>query len=118
MASLDILESVVVDETMPYSVYFASGSTSVDPDGMDVLVKIKRNAELLQPKRILIVGYTDRFGSAEENKALAEKRAREVAKALIQQGVPAASITVDSWGETVGSENIDENRRVEITFES
>mgnify|MGYP000389171580 CR=1 FL=1 len=37
---------------------------------------------------------------------------------LIQQGVPAASITVDSWGETVDSAIFDENRRVEITFES
>jgi len=32
--------------------------------------------------------------------------------------VPAASITVDAWGETVGQPELDENRRVEITFES
>ncbi|MGH1483229.1 MAG: OmpA family protein [Geminicoccales bacterium] len=118
MAGLDLLESAVIDEGAPYNIYFATGSTTVDPDGMDLLAKVKRNAELLQPTRILIVGYTDRFGTAEENKVLADKRAREVAKALIQQGVPAASITVDSWGETVKSDNIDENRRVEITFES
>jgi OOP family OmpA-OmpF porin len=85
---------------------------------MDTLVKVKRNAELLQPTRILIVGYADRHGNAEDNKKLAEQRARAVAKALIQRGVPAASITVDSWGETVDSANFDENRRVEIKFES
>ncbi len=118
MAGLDLIESAVVDEGAPYNVYFASGSTDVDPDGMDVLAKVKRNAELLQPARILVVGYTDRRGVAADNKKLANERAREVAKALIQQGVPAASITVDSWGETVGKENLDENRRVEITFES
>ncbi len=118
MASLDMIERAVVDETAPYNVYFASGSTEVDPDGMDVLMKVKQNAELLQPTRILVVGYTDRHGLADDNKELAEERAREVAKALIQRGVPAASISVDAWGETVGREQFDENRRVEISFES
>ena len=118
MASLDMIETAVVDESAPYNVYFASGSTDVDPDGMDVLAEVKKNAELLQPTRILVVGYADRHGLADDNKKLAEDRAREVAKALIQQGVPAASIAVDSWGETVGKSNFDENRRVEITFES
>ncbi len=116
--SLDIVEASVVDETAPYNVFFASGSTEVDPDGMDVLMRVKQNAELLQPTRILVTGYADRHGLADANKQLAEERAREVAKALIQRGVPAASIAVDSWGETVDSEVFDENRRVEITFES
>lgn len=118
MAGLDVLESAVIEEGAPYNIYFASGSTEVDPDGMDVIARIKRNAELLQPNRILVTGYTDRFGSAEENKRLAEERARRVAKTLIQRGVPAASITVDAWGETIESDNLDENRRVEISFES
>lgn len=118
MAGLDHLEAIIGQDTSPYNVYFASGSTAVDPDGMDVIARVKRNAELLQPTRILVTGYTDRHGTADENKKLAEERARSVAKALIQQGVPAASITVDSWGETVKSEILDENRRVEITFES
>ncbi len=118
MASLDYIEGTVVDEAAPYNIYFASGSIAIDPDGKDVLAKVKRNAELLQPTRILVVGYTDRHGLADDNKKLAEERAREVAKALIQEGLPAASITVDAWGETVGKLALDENRRVEITFES
>ena len=118
MAGLDYIEGTVIDEAAPYNVYFATGSTDIDPDGKDVLARVKRNAELLQPARILVVGYTDRHGLADDNKKLAERRAREVAKALIQEGVPAASITVDAWGETIGRPNLDENRRVEITFES
>ena len=118
MASLDLIEGTIADDTVPYSVFFASGSTEINPDGRDVLAEVKRNAELLQPARILVVGYTDRHGLAADNKKLADARARAVAKALIQEGVPAASITVDSWGETIGRENLDENRRVEITFES
>ncbi|MGI9449778.1 MAG: OmpA family protein [Geminicoccaceae bacterium] len=118
MAGLDYIEGTVIDESAPYNIYFATGSTDIDPDGKDVLARVKRNAELLQPTRILVVGYTDRHGLANDNKKLAEQRAREVAKALIQEGVPAASITVDAWGETIGKPNLDENRRVEITFES
>ncbi len=118
MARLDDLETAVVDVAAPYNVYFDSGSTAVDPDGMDVVARVKRNAELLQPTRILVTGYADRHGLADQNKELAYKRAREVAKALIQQGVPAASISIDAWGETVKGENLDENRRVEISFES
>lgn len=118
LAGLDYVESTVVDKTTPYNVYFASGETDIDPDGKDVLSQVRRNAELLQPTKIRVVGYTDRHGVAEDNKKLAEKRARNVAKALIQSGIPAASITVESWGETVSSTTLDENRRVEITFES
>ena len=118
MAALDLIESDVIDENTPYAVFFASGSTEIDPEGMDVVAKVQRSAQLLQPDRILITGYTDRHGNAEDNKRLAEERARRVAKALIQKGVPASSITVDAWGETVGRENFDENRRVEITFDS
>ena len=56
MASLDHVESAVIDETAPYNVYFASGSTSIDPDGLDVLARVKKNAELIQPARILVTG--------------------------------------------------------------
>ncbi len=118
MAGLDLLDAAMVDDSAPYNVFFASGSSTIDPDGMDVLVKVKRNAELVQPARILVVGYADRHGLAADNKKLAEQRARAVAKALIQQGVPAASITVDAWGESVSRPKIAENRRVEISFES
>lgn len=118
MAGMDYVESAVIVEGAPYAVYFDSGKTEVDPDGKDVLAKVKRNAELIQPNRILVVGYSDRHGTAADNKKLAEQRARAVAKELIRQGVPAAAITVDAWGETLSSSELDENRRVEISFES
>ena len=65
-----------------------------------------------------MVGYADRRGIAADNKRLAEQRAREVAKGLIEEGVPAAAITVNAWGETISADSLDENRRVEITFEN
>ncbi|MGI9500527.1 MAG: OmpA family protein, partial [Geminicoccaceae bacterium] len=113
MANLDAL----VNQGAPYSVFFASGDTGIDDEGRDVLARIKRNADLVQPARIVVVGYADRRGIAADNERLANERAREVAKALIEEGVPAAAITVDAWGETVSADSLDENRRVEISFE-
>ena len=106
------------NEGSPYSVFFASGETDIDDEGRDVLARVKRSADLVQPSRIVVVGYADRRGIAADNKRLAEQRAREVAKGLIEEGVPAAAITVDAWGETISADSLDENRRVEITFEN
>ena len=113
MANLDTL----TNEGAPFSVFFASGDTNIDVEGQDVVARVKRSVDLIQPSRILVVGYADRRGIAADNKRLAEQRAREVAKALIEEGVPAAAVTVDAWGETISSDSLDENRRVEITFE-
>ena len=113
MANLDVLAT----EGAPFNVYFASGSTRIDGDGQDVVARIKRSADQVQPSRIVVTGYADRRGIAADNKRLAEQRAREVAKALIEEGVPAAAVTVDAWGETISADSLDENRRVEITFE-
>lgn len=118
MADLDLIEGAIASDGAPYAVFFASGKAVIDSEGKDVLAQVKRDADLIQPSRILVTGYADRRGVADQNKSLAEKRAREVAKGLIEQGVPAAAITVDAWGETISADSLDENRRVEITFEN
>ncbi len=118
MADLDLVEAAIASDGAPYQLFFASGRTDIDAEGKDVLARVKRDADLIQPARILVTGYADRRGVAATNKALAEQRAREVAKGLIERGVPAAAITVDSWGETISADSLDENRRVEITFEN
>ena len=117
MAGLDTVEAAIANEGLPYAVFFGSGESSVDSEGRDVLARVKRDADLIQPARIVVTGYADRRGVASQNRVLAENRARTVAKRLIEVGVPAAVISVDVWGETVSSESLDENRRVEIVFE-
>jgi len=114
MANLDAL----TNEGAPYTVFFASDTSLIDDEGREILARVKRNADQIQPSRILVVGYADRRGIATDNEQLAEQRAREVAKGLIEAGVPAAAITVDAWGETVSADSLDENRRVEISFEN
>ncbi|MGI9508966.1 MAG: OmpA family protein [Geminicoccaceae bacterium] len=113
MANLDTLSN----QGAPFSVFFASGDTRIDAEGQELLARVKRSADASQPSRIVVVGYADRRGNATENKRLAEERAREVAKALIEEGVPAAAVSVEAWGETVSADSLEENRRVEITFD-
>jgi outer membrane protein OmpA-like peptidoglycan-associated protein len=118
MADLDLVEAAMAGDGAPYAVFFGTGKTSIDSEGEDVLARVKRDADLVQPARIVVTGYADRRGVASQNKELAEKRAREVAKGLIEKGVPAAAVVVDSWGETISADSLEENRRVEITFEN
>jgi len=117
MASLDSVEVAIASDGLPYAIFFGSGDSSVSSESQEVLARVKRDADLVQPARVVVTGYADRRGVASQNELLAEKRAREVAKRLIEEGVPAAAITVDVWGETVSADSLDENRRVEITFE-
>lgn len=113
MTSLDVLT-----DGGAFSIFFASDDASIDDQGEDVVARVKRSADLAQPDRIVVVGYADRRGIAADNDRLADKRAREVAKALIAEGVPAAAVSVEAWGETVSADSLAKNRRVEITFKN
>lgn len=54
--------------------------------------------EASQVQSIRVTGYTDRIGSARYNQALSLRRAEAVRSALVQGGVPAASISAEGRG--------------------
>ncbi|HFK2921518.1 OmpA family protein [Stenotrophomonas beteli] len=54
--------------------------------------------EASQVQSIRVTGYTDRIGSASYNQALSLRRAEAVRNALVQGGVPAASISAEGRG--------------------
>lgn len=54
--------------------------------------------EASQVQSIRVTGYTDRIGSASYNQALSLRRAEAVRSALVQGGVPAASISAEGRG--------------------
>ena len=62
---------------------------------------------------ILVVGYAGPRGTSEATMILSRLRARVVADALIQNGVPAARVRVLYRGATPGFESL-ESRRVEV----
>lgn len=71
---------------------------------------------------IMIEGHGDRSGSVGANRRAALVRAAAVRDELVRRGVPAAAITVRSWGEerpliaTEDGVREVQNRRVEIMF--
>lgn len=54
--------------------------------------------EAAQVQSIRVTGYTDRIGSASYNQTLSQRRAEAVRSALVQGGVPAASISAEGRG--------------------
>lgn len=54
--------------------------------------------EASRVQSIRVTGHTDRIGSARYNQALSQRRAEAVRDALVQGGVPAASISAEGRG--------------------
>lgn len=54
----------------------------------------------IQPRSVVIVGYTDPLGSTEYNQRLSVARANAVRDYMVSQGVPAGIIQAEGRGET------------------
>ncbi|HYQ21852.1 OmpA family protein [Stenotrophomonas sp.] len=78
---------------------FGFDSASLSVEGQQavqgVLAQVR---EASQVQSIQVVGYTDRIGSASYNQQLSQRRAEAVRQALVQGGVPAASISAEGRG--------------------
>ena len=64
--------------------------------------KLAQNAMWIQnhPQfKIVVEGHTDQLGSNEYNLSLGERRAKFVRESLIKLGVPAAKLSITSFGE-------------------
>jgi len=87
--------SVVVGDT----VYFSRNSMQLSGEGEETL---RRQAAWLNehPRvTVTIEGHTDSWGSRTQNKALGQRRAEEVRRFLMSQGVAASRVTTISYGE-------------------
>ncbi|WP_125131162.1 OmpA family protein [Microbacterium sp. 10M-3C3] len=121
-------------ETAPFTVQTTGGSVRADLAG-DVLFDFDSHAlrpdatpalaRLLEvvattPGHVTVIGHTDDVGSAEENVALAERRAASVAAWLIANGIDPSRISTVGKGEaepvTAGTSEEDRaaNRRVVV----
>jgi outer membrane protein OmpA-like peptidoglycan-associated protein len=106
--------------TIPGSVLFASGKSSMLPGAN---AKLREVADALkdQPDREIIVeGHTDSQGSDTSNMTLSQSRAENVRDFLVAHGVPANRIRAKGVGESrpvaenSTAEGRANNRRVEI----
>jgi outer membrane protein OmpA-like peptidoglycan-associated protein len=106
--------------TLPGSVLFASGKSTLLGSAMD---KLSQVADVLKDEpdhRIIVEGHTDSRGSDELNQNLSMRRADAVRAYLITRGVPADRIEAAGLGssrpvaDNASAEGRADNRRVEI----
>ena len=101
------------------SVLFATDKDNVAADD---IARIKPLAEVLRAHSNYVLhvnGHADERGTVIHNEDLSARRAQQVAKLLASLGVPAAQVSVASFGATVpvgDPHRWDENRRVELLY--
>ena len=104
-------------------IYFSKGSYSLLSAAQEVLKKkarwLKKNPEV----SVIIQGYTDEPGTAEDNLAFGARRGGEVKSFLIKMGILPSRLTVVSYGKECplykgrSEESRRKNRRVHFVIE-
>jgi outer membrane protein OmpA-like peptidoglycan-associated protein len=105
---------------LPEGVTFDVGSFTLKPQFRATLDRVAESLRQYPDSLIDVYGHTDSTGSDAFNQTLSENRARTVANYLTSQGVSAARVRSQGFGETMPvADNTTEegrarNRRVEI----
>ena len=105
---------------LPEGVTFDVGSYTLKPQFRATLDRVAESLRQYPDSLIDVYGHTDSTGSDAFNQTLSENRARTVANYLTSQGVSAARVRSQGFGETMPvADNTTEegrarNRRVEI----
>src|SRR5713101_4540904 len=105
-----------------FLVFFDWDRDTITPEGMQIIQQAAAAFRAGAPVTIQVTGYTDRSGSPGYNQRLSERRANNVANALVRTGVPRQAMVVGGRGEndnrvpTADGVREPQNRRVEIVF--
>jgi OOP family OmpA-OmpF porin len=105
-----------------FLVFFDWDKDTITPEGMAILQQAAATFRAGAPVTIQVTGYTDRSGSPGYNQRLSERRANNVANAMVHMGVPRQAMAVSGRGEndnrvpTADGVREPQNRRVEIVF--
>lgn len=106
-----------------YQVFFPLGSTQLGEQDRNTLAAAAGVYKKKANARVTVTGYTDTVGSPALNMQLAQARADAVKNVLVQNGVPAGSITTSASGEgdplvpTAAQTNESRNRRVVVVIQ-
>jgi len=91
------------------TVHFATDSSDVDGEGQGILSRQAQWLLKYPNVRVTLEGHCDERGTREYNLALGDRRANAAKTFLVNAGVPAARITVISYGkERPASQGSDE----------
>ncbi|MTW05269.1 OmpA family protein [Duganella ginsengisoli] len=103
-----------------FTVYFETDTENLVPESAARFAQIRDELAQRPAPEVVVIGHTDRAGTAEYNDALSLKRAERVRQLLLEAGIPADSISVAGRGErepavATGDGKAElRNRRVEI----
>lgn len=92
-----------VTHTLSADALFAFGRSNASdilPAGRRELAELAAGLKDADRLRITVVGHADRLGSAAYNQSLSEKRADTIMRLLVEDGIPASSITAHGRGST------------------
>jgi outer membrane protein OmpA-like peptidoglycan-associated protein len=116
------VERALTTEAGNYLVFFAWDQADLTPVAMAVLDQVQSDYLRARPARVTVEGHADRSGPEPYNEALSERRAENVARALLQRGLPERALKVEWFGEqrprvpTPDGQKEPRNRRVQIVF--
>jgi OmpA-OmpF porin, OOP family len=79
---------------------FDFDKSSLRPDGRTLLDNLVRQLDRATYNVIIVIGHTDRIGSAAYNQKLSERRAGTVKDYLVERGIPADVIRAEGRGKT------------------
>jgi OOP family OmpA-OmpF porin len=105
-----------------FLVFFDWDRDTITPEGMQIIQQAAGAFRAGGPVTIQVTGYADRSGSPGYNQRLSERRANNVANAMVKLGVPRNQMAVSGRGEndnrvpTADGVREPQNRRVEIVF--
>ena len=110
-------------ENAMYLVFFDWDQSTLGPGAQSVLDAVAAEVSKRSLNSITVVGHADRSGSEDYNQKLGMRRGNAVRDALVQRGVNASIINVQSRGEderlVETPDNVREpaNRRAQISFQ-
>lgn len=105
-----------------FIIYFGFNKANLNANAMQVVREAAAVAMHDGYVQILVTGHTDTVGSNAYNMRLSNRRAGNVKKALVSEGIPANSISASGKGETMLSVQTGDremearNRRAEINL--
>ncbi|MDC8785363.1 OmpA family protein [Roseateles koreensis] len=103
-----------------FIVNFRSNSNELTAETAPIVNQVREALNALPGGELVVIGHTDRVGSAEANDKLSLVRAQTVRDLLVRQGIPRERISVAGRGErdplvpTASGVAEARNRRVEI----
>jgi outer membrane protein OmpA-like peptidoglycan-associated protein len=112
--------TIAVDEAerqrLMEPVYFATGRTTLGPQGTMKVAEIASWLKKHPEVRVQVTGVADASGSTSANEAVAQKRADSVRQGLINNGIDAGRISTQRQLAPAGATPNARDRRAEVKF--